>query len=142
MKAFLDSAPGLVPPLVGPIDRLSEGAVSLLLFKCLGCNRLQFGQGSAICSCGHRVERIVTADRVATLYSYTVVRHAPPGLEGEFAPYIIGLVNVAPDVLVLARIESQSEDPAIGASCKLTPFPLQHQGAPAIGFCYKVIGDV
>ena len=76
-----------------------------------------------------------------TLYTYTVVRHRPPGNyrgPDEFEPFGIGLVEVDSVIRVMAPLKSKIEDLKIGMKVRFHPYSLRTNdaGDEVIAFAY------
>jgi uncharacterized OB-fold protein len=102
--------------------------VRLVGTRCAACGETSLGAAERCPACGRDgVEAIPLSDR-GVLWSYTVVRHRPPGdYRGPepFAPFGLGLVELPDGVRVLTPILCAVEDLAIGMPLRFRPY-LRH----------------
>lgn len=122
-----DSGSGRVPIreglLTGDLDDLS--AVRLSGSACRPCGETAFGTVRTCPNCGADDLQPVALSPEGTLWTYTVVRHRPPGdYRGPdpFVPFGLGLVDLPDGVRVLAPIAAEVEHLAIGMPLRLTPW--------------------
>jgi uncharacterized OB-fold protein len=112
--------------LTEPLEDLSE--VRLVGTRCAACGETSLGAAERCPACGRdSVETVPLNDR-GTLWSFTVVRHRPPGdYRGPdpFAPFGLGLVELPDGVRVLTPILCAVEDLAIGMPLRFRPY-LRH----------------
>jgi len=108
--------------LTGALEQLDQ--VRLAGTRCTSCGETSLGHRSLCPNCGRdTVEPIALADR-GTLWSYTVVRHKPPGnYKGPepFVPYGLGLVELPDGLRVLSPIECPIDRLKIGLPLRLKP---------------------
>jgi len=129
--------------LAGSLDRLSE--VRLCATRCRSCGESTLGTNSNCPNCGgQKVEQVSLANE-GTLYTYTVVRHRPPGNyrgPDEFEPFGIGLVEVDGVIRVMAPLKSKIEDLEIGMKVRFHSYPLRtnEAGDEVIAFAYTAGG--
>lgn len=93
---------------------------TLLGSRCTECGRKAFPYREVCPSCtALEAAEQVDLSKHGVIYSFTVVRQAPPGLE---TPYVLGYVDLPDDeVRVMSRIEGVTpEDVAIGQRVRLT----------------------
>ncbi len=101
-------------------DVFAADSPTLLGSRCTACGRKAFPHREVCPTCGALdAAETVELSKDGRIYSFTVVRQAPPGLE---TPYVLGYVDLpADEVRVMSRIEGVTpEDVAIGQSVTLT----------------------
>lgn len=96
------------------------GEHRLALQSCAACDRVRFPRmpGCPFCGCGewHEVE----GPHEGRLYSWVVVQHAFDPAFVDEVPYVIGMVEVAEDVRIPARIELGESEPALDLAVRAT----------------------
>jgi uncharacterized OB-fold protein len=87
----------------------------LLIKRCQDCQTAIFYPRSVCPSCmSDRVDWVAASGR-GTIYSYTVVRRAPPQFV-EDAPYVVALIDLAEGVRLMSNVVGASpSDVRIGA---------------------------
>jgi uncharacterized OB-fold protein len=93
--------------LTGPLSDLKQ--VRLQGTRCTSCNETTLGQNSVCPNCGRNELVSVSLAQRGVLWTYTVVRHRPPGdYRGPdpFQPFGLGLVELPEGLRVLAPIEA------------------------------------
>lgn len=94
---------------------------TLLGSRCPACERKAFPPRTVCPSCGTIVDEAqqIPLSTEGVVYSYTIVRQAPPGLE---TPYVLGYVDLpADEVRVMGRVEGvDPEAMQIGIPVRLT----------------------
>lgn len=92
--------------LSGSLDQL--GDVRLTGSRCAACGEVSLGETSLCPNCGGgSVETVALAER-GVLWSFTVIRHRPPGdYQGKdpFEPFGLGLVELPDGLRVLSPID-------------------------------------
>ncbi len=118
-----------------------DGAVpsALLASRCGGCGTVSF-PSETICPGCFRSD-VITPFRLSgrgTLYSYSIVRSAPPGFT---APYAVGYVDLAEGVRLFAPIVvDRFEDLSIGMPVELAVAPVRRDGAvDVIGYTFRPV---
>ncbi len=104
-------------------DVFTADPPTLLGSHCPSCGGRAFPFRAVCPRCGALdVAETVGLSTDGVIYSFTVVRQAPPGLE---TPYVLGYVDLpADEVRVMARIEGVTpEDVAIGQPVRLVARP-------------------
>ncbi len=123
-----------------PLEDLSQS--HLRGSYCTTCAETTFGT-SVICpKCGGTDLRSLALSDVGTLYTFTVIRHKPPGnyhLKDNFAPFGLGLVELEQGVRIMAPLLGAVEDLRIGMRMRLMPMLLRtdEQKNDVVGFAYK-----
>jgi uncharacterized OB-fold protein len=122
-------------------DVFSVEPLALLASSCAKCARKAFPPRDVCPACGSISEaepvRLGTEGRV---YSFTVVRQAPAGLE---TPYVLGYVDLPDDdVRVLARIEGlPPEHVDIGLPVRLGVRPAENADAAVDMFVFRYAAE-
>jgi len=81
-----------------------------------------------------------------TLYTYTIVRHRPPGnYQGpaEFKPFGLGLVEIDGVIRVMAPLLPEIDSLRIGMPLRFCPYVLRtdENGAEVVAFAYGAEGE-
>jgi uncharacterized protein len=108
--------------LTGPLSDLAR--VTLAGCRCVECGETSLGIRKFCPNCGSESVSEISLSTRGTLWSYTVVRHRPPGdYKGPepFVPFGLGLVELPEGVRVLSPIHCAVEHLAIGQTLRLTP---------------------
>jgi uncharacterized protein len=116
----------LVPSL---LERDARGEWSLIASRCSECRETIFGNAVQWCQhCGSADVVEVLLGRLGNLWSYTVVRHPPPGqhhLPQPFVPFAIGLVEMDGEGLrVLSPLNVALDHLRVGLELELEAHPL------------------
>ncbi len=112
-----------------PLDDLAK--VKLTGCRCRQCNEVTLGRNTTCPNCGGRAVEPVTLSQQGTLWTYTVIRHKPPGdYRGPepFEPFCIGLVELPDGLRVLSPVEGDVESMRIGMPLRLRVF-VHHRAA-------------
>ena len=121
--AVRERVPLLAGMLAGPLERL-EG-LRLAGTRCETCGETALGTKRICPNCGRETVRPVTLAERGTLWSYTVVRHRPPGnYRGPepFAPFGLGLVELPEGVRVLSPIRCDIDALKVGLPLRFVPY--------------------
>lgn len=131
---------------------IKEGLLSGSLFqleglrlsgcRCGACGETSLGKVLICPNCGgDRVREIALSDR-GVLWSFTVVRHRPPGnFRGQepFAPFGLGLVELAEGLRVLSPIDCQITKLEIGLKLRFKPILLRDTNHDIVAFAFEPI---
>jgi uncharacterized OB-fold protein len=101
--------------LTAPLSDLKQ--VRLQGSRCTSCNETTLGRNSVCPNCGRDELIALPLSPRGELWTYTVVRHRPPGdYRGPdpFAPFGLGLVELPEGLRVLAPIEADIAQLEIG----------------------------
>jgi len=128
----------------GPLDDLAE--VHLCGSKCDTCGEMGLGTFEACPNCGSEDLSLKALGDRGTLYTYTVVRHRPPGNyrgPAEFKPFGLGLVEVDGVIRVMAPLLPDIDSLRIGMPLQLKPYVLRtdDNGAEVVEFAYAATGE-
>ena len=114
---------GLVTSATGDIDD-----IQLLGSKCQNCGEVSIGTNAVCLNCGSDQIEAIELSAEGQLWTYTVIRHKPPGDylgPDPFEPFALGLVELPDGVRIMSPIEGDVESLQIGAKLRLTPWILQ-----------------
>jgi uncharacterized OB-fold protein len=126
--------------LIGPLDDLAQ--VHLCGSVCKTCGETSLGVSEICPNCGGvDLARKALADE-GTLWTYTVVRHKPPGNyhgPDPFKPFGLGLVELPDGLRVMAPIEADIDSLAIGMPLRIRPYVLRTEdaGREVVAFAYR-----
>ena len=121
--------------LCGALDRLEE--VRLAGTRCETCGEVSLGAQTLCPNCGTGEVAPIALSREGTLWSYTVIRHCPPGdyrQRDSFAPFGSGLVELADGLRVLAPIGCPIDRLEIGMKLRFDPYVLQTETGERVLF--------
>jgi len=130
--------------LVGPLDQLAS--VHLAGSRCDSCAETSLGTNAACPNCGSDdLTEVALGDR-GTLFTYTIVRHRPPGAyqgPAEFKPFGLGLVELDGVIRVMAPLRLAIEDLKIGMPLKFVPYVLRtnENDEDVVAFAYESVGE-
>jgi uncharacterized OB-fold protein len=130
---------GLFATPLSPADQ-----VRLLGSQCQSCGEVSLGKRSACPNCGSNQVREVPLSHKGKLWTYTVIRHRPPGeYKGPdpFVPFGEGLVELPEGIRVLSPIECELDKLKIGMELQLEVFKLfeNEDGNEVIAFRFRPI---
>jgi uncharacterized OB-fold protein len=125
-----------------PID--SPEAFRLLGSKCGACGELSIGTNAVCLNCGGSDLSTVRLSPEGVLWTFTIVRHPPPGdYRGPkpFAPFGLGLIELPDGVRIMAPLDGDIDTFRIGARMRLTLKVLDADSpAPLAAFSFSMIG--
>lgn len=101
--------------------------VRLLGSKCENCGEVSIGTNSVCLNCGSDQIGSTELSSEGELWTYTVIRHKPPGdyLGSEpFEPFALGLVELADGVRIMAPLDGDVDSFEIGSRLQLVPWML------------------
>jgi len=111
----------------------------LLGSRCGSCGNTTFPPQRFCPACGRADgQDPVELSTRGTVYSFTVVRQAPPGVE---VPYVLAYVDLHEQVRVMCQLSgARPEDYEVGMECdlELTPFGSGPDGEELVGFQFRV----
>ncbi len=123
--------------LIGEIEPVRSGLVNgggspgddvvLLGSKCMNCGEVSIGTNDGCLNCGGDKIESVTLANEGTLWTYTVIRHKPPGdyLGPEpFEPYALGLVELPDGVRIMTPLVGDVDEFEIGSTVRSVPWVL------------------
>jgi len=123
----------------GHLDNLET--VHLAGSRCSSCGEMTLGTNAACPNCGDQNVAAVALGDSGTLYTYTVVRHRPPGnYQGpaEFKPFGLGLVEIDRVIRVMAPLLPAPDQLRIGMPLRFHPYVLRtnENGEEVIAFAF------
>jgi uncharacterized protein len=124
--------------LSSPLDDLST--VTLLGSRCACCGETALGASAQCQNCGSTGLTMLPLSRQGVLWTYTVVRHKPPGdYRGPdpFVPFGLGLVELPEGIRVLAPLGTDVDTLYIGQLLTFRPTILEaNESGELIAFEY------
>jgi uncharacterized protein len=121
--------------LTGDLEDLSS--VRLAGSRCTSCGETVLGKKELCTNCGRdTIEHGGLSDR-GKIWTYTVIRHLPPGdYKGPkpFVPFGVGLIELPDGVLVMAPLAVVPEDLQIGLPVKLQASVREQDGVVVFAF--------
>ena len=124
--------------LAGSLFDLDQ--VRLAGSKCTGCGETSLGTMSVCANCGRDTVRAVALSERGVLWSYTVVRHKPPGdYRGPdpFVPFGLGLVELPDGLRVMSPIECKLDELKIGLELHFRPYVrMDADGREVVAFAF------
>ena len=126
--------------LWGDLDHLDSATLCGTL--CRSCGETTLGDNSICPACGVEDVERKPLSRSGILWTYTMVRHRPPGnyqMPEPFRPFAMGLVDLPDGLKVLTRIDVEQDEIRIGMPLKFRPFVLRRDeaGAEVIAFDFQ-----
>jgi uncharacterized OB-fold protein len=116
-----------------PLTDLS--VVRLLGSRCTNCGETSLGTAEICANCGRDAVTSLPLSRRGLVWTYTIVRHKPPGdYKGPdpFAPFALGLVELPDGLRVLTPIECALEQVHIGMPVEFRAFVREPDGGPEV----------
>lgn len=113
---------GLVSSTLG-----DGGEIDLLGSQCNGCGEASIGTNAICLNCGGTAMEEIIFSRQGVLWTYTIVRHRPPGEYlgfEDFQPFGLGLVELPEGVRVMVPLEGDVDRFHIGMQMQLKPWIL------------------
>lgn len=129
-----ESRPDTVPVRQGLIGQ-SGGGIHLLGSRCAACGEVSLGSNMLCLNCGSGSVAVVSLGQEGTLWTYTVVRHKPPGAyrgPDPFVPFGLGLVELPEGLRVLAPLQGDVAAFHIGQKMRLQPQILSGAAEPDV----------
>jgi uncharacterized OB-fold protein len=112
--------------------------LALVGTRCRNCGATSFPWRSTCPKCRSSEEpEQVELSTTGTLYTYTIVRQAPPG---EQVPYGLGYVDLPEGVRVLAQLDrTRLDELEVGIDVRLAPRPMGQadDGAELVGYLFE-----
>jgi uncharacterized OB-fold protein len=120
------------------LDQL--GTVRLAGCKCASCGEVSLGERAICPNCGRDTVQTVSLGNVGTLWSFTVIRHRPPGdYRGPdpFVPFGLGLVELPEGLRVLSPIYCDLDALRIGLPLRFKPYVRHDPDKDVIAFAFE-----
>jgi hypothetical protein len=116
------------------------GAVRLMGTQCEQCHETTLGSNAVCPNCGGTTLRARPLSRTGTLFTYTIVRHKPPGdYRGPepFRPFAMGLVELPEGIRVLSPLEGALDAIRIGMALQFRAFVRDAaESPPVVSFAF------
>ncbi len=113
---------GLFTAPLSPVE-----LVRLLGSQCRDCSEISLGKRQTCSNCGGGNLTEVPLSRKGRLWTYTVIRHKPPGdYRGPdpFVPFGLGLVELPEGIRLLSPIQCDLERMKVGMELEMEVYPL------------------
>ena len=113
---------GLLTTPLEPIDK-----ITLVGSKCGKCGEISLGKRVQCSNCGASRLEEMPLGKKGKLWTYTVIRHKPPGdYKGPdpFVPFGLGLVELPEGIRVLSPLQVDPEKIKVGMALELEVYPL------------------
>ncbi|HXU78261.1 MAG TPA: OB-fold domain-containing protein [Methylomirabilota bacterium] len=108
---------------------------------CATCGETALGVNKLCANCGRDSVREIALGEAGTLWSFTVIRHRPPGnYKGPdpFKPFGVGLIELPQGLRVMSTIECPVEDLRIGMRLLFKPYLRKEQdGREVVAFRFQ-----
>jgi uncharacterized OB-fold protein len=108
-----------------PLSPLEQ--VTLIGSECKDCSEISLGKRQTCSNCGGKDLEEIPLSRKGKLWTYTIIRHKPPGdYRGPdpFTPFGLGLVELPEGIRVLSPIQCELKKISIGMELELEVYPL------------------
>ncbi len=122
----------------GPLSDL--GRVTLAGCRCSSCGETSLGAKSLCPNCGKETVTEIPLGKRGTLWTYTIVRHRPPGnYKGPepFVPFGLGLVELPEGVRVMAPIHCDIGQLKIGLPLRFTAYVRKDADREVVAFSFE-----
>lgn len=124
-----------------PLD--SPEDIRLLGSKCGACAEVSLGTNAVCLNCGSTDIRSIQLSPEGILWTFTVVRHRPPGdfrCPEPFVPFGLGLIELPEGIRVMAPLAGEVYSFRIGARMRLKLHVLDaDSNAPLAAFSFAAI---
>ena len=129
--------------MAGPLSQLD--GVRLAGCKCSNCGETSLGAKSICPNCGRDTVQEIALSNRGMLWSFTVVRHRPPGNyrgPDPFVPFGLGLVELPEGLRVLSPIHCAIDRLKIGLELRFKPYVRQDDdGREVVAFRFETIQE-
>jgi uncharacterized OB-fold protein len=128
--------------LNGPLSCLDD--VRLAGSTCVSCGETSLGKAEVCPNCGRSTVREVPLSDRGVLWSFTVVRHQPPGdYRGPdpFVPFGLGLVELPDGLRVLSPIECSVDQLTIGLKLRFKPYVRRDPERDVVAFTFEPLNE-
>ena len=92
-----------MPYRKSPVRIWRENGYHFLGSYCSKCQKTYFPKRGFCLKCGEEGLKDLKISNPGKLVSFSVIRNAPAGFEGQ-APYVVGIIELAPKIRVTAQI--------------------------------------
>jgi uncharacterized protein len=109
--------------------------------RCTGCGARFFGRRNACASCFGTDFETVRIPNEGTLWTYTIVAHAAPGIPVPFVSAVVDCEGTSVRANVV-NVDPTPDNVQLGMKLRLTTFPIgtDEEGVEAVGFGYEPVG--
>jgi uncharacterized protein len=124
--------------LTGDLHNIAT--VRLAGCKCADCGETSLGERPICPNCGRDGVMTIPLGNVGTLWSFTVIRHRPPGdYRGPtpFAPFGLGLVELPEGLRVLSPIDCAIDTLTIGLPLRFKPYVRHDPDRDVVAFAFE-----
>ncbi len=124
----------------GPLSDL--GRLTLAGCRCTSCGETSLGARTLCPNCGKDTVKNIALGQRGVLWTYTVVRHKPPGnYKGPepFVPFGLGLVELPEGVRVMAPIHCDIDRLKIGLSLEFHPYVRKDEDREVVAFSFQPV---
>jgi uncharacterized protein len=129
--------------LTGALSNLDE--VRLLGSRCSQCGETSLGRAKVCANCGQATITEIPLSNHGVLWTFTVVRHRPPGdYKGPdpFVPFGMGLVELPEGLRVLSPIQCDVAQLKIGLQLRFKPVVRKESdGREIVSFTFESADD-
>ena len=127
---------------IAPLDSLQEAL--LAGSKCHNCGEVSFAERTSCPNCTSSDVETIALGRKGKLWTYTVIRHRPPGdYKGPepFVPFGLGLVELPEGIRIIAPIDCDVDTLKINMELELDVYKIyeNEEGNDVIAFQFKPI---
>jgi len=126
---------------VGGLDELD--GLRLAGTRCCGCKEVSLGSAALCPNCGGSDVTIIPLGAEGALWSYTVIRHCPPGDyhdRDNFRPFGMGLVELPEGLRVLAPVLADIDALEIGMPLRFETYKHQAGTTEHVLFRFVPVG--
>jgi uncharacterized protein len=119
--------------LTEPLSDLRS--VRLVGSRCAHCGETTLGRNTICPNCGQSATTPLALNPRGRLWTYTIVRHRPPGdYKGPepFAPFAMGLVELPDGLRVLAPVDGDATTLQIGMELQFRAYVRSGDGSPEV----------
>lgn len=105
-------------------DLADASTISLVGSECADCSEISLATSTLCLNCGSDELTPVALSNEGKIWTYTIVRHRPPGdFRGKepFEPFPLGLVELAEGIRVMAPLSVPIDDVKIGMNVRFQP---------------------
>ncbi len=118
--------------------------VRLIGSRCKACDEISLGKRQTCSNCGGGNLEEIPLGRKGKLWTYTVIRHKPPGdFKGPapFVPFGLGLVEISEGIRVLSPIQCDLEKLNVGMELEMEVYPhyIDENGNEVISFRFRPV---